>query len=230
MILHNEDWCFSEETGEVFLYEKVGYKQTEENTTPLHYTLSRDEPELFDCVRRHNERRFGDVFYSLEKEKLGKWYIPVLKLCARVSYFNVGFYSRSDISSTLGVKESSLNKTLNKLSAIGLLTYTGKGLTSQQQVKVIWNPLNVWKGWINSPTRTIAIQDWYKGYFKGVSSEDISVESEGDISTLEVVEDINVISPDPYVSNHFNLMSKDRFGYLMSLSDADFELYLLGIS
>lgn len=230
MYIHNEDYVINELTGEVLRYETRSYQpDTSTLNNDRHYTLARDVEELNDIVKHYKEKRYGDVSYFLDKERLGKWYIPVLKLCSKISYFNVGFYDRKDVADIFGIKETSINKTLNKLVDIKLLTYTGKGLSKGCQIRITWNPLSVWKGWSDSPTRSVAIQSWYKGYFNpALPNSDLYI-STPSTPPLSLQEDKPIASPDPYVSKWFNMMPKDRFDYLMSLSDVEFELYLLEI-
>lgn len=241
MYIHTGDdvsqYAVDESTGEMLLYQT---KKVDICTAPVqdislvsrHYTAARDEQELFDIVSRYKEKRYSEVTYFLNKQSLGKWYIPVLKLCSTVSYFNVGFYDRKEVADILGVQLSSLNKTLNKLVSISLLSYSGKGLSVQSQIRIVWNPFSVWKGWLGSNTRTIAIQDWYKSYFKVESvcttNNNNCLEKENTPLRVNMFVDSNILpSPDPYVSGWFNLLPKDKFTEIMSLSDADFELYLL---
>lgn len=223
MYVHTEDYVVNEQSGEVLEYKTVPYQPDKSILiNDRHYSLARDVEELNDIVKHYKEKRYGEVSYFLSKDKLGKWYVPALKLCSNISYFNVGFYDRKEIAEIFGIKESSINKTLNKLVDIKLLTYTGKGLSKTNQIRVLWNPLSVWKGWIDSPTRSTAIQDWYKRYFVVDSETD-----ESECSTTIFTDPPLVASPDPYVSKWFNMMSKDRFNDLMLLSDVDFELYLI---
>ena len=226
MYQHTEDYAIDEASGEIFVYTKTPYAPVDISTIQnRHYTQARDVSELIDLVKQYKEKRYGEVSYFLDKQHLGKWYIPVLKMCSKVVYFNVGFYERKDIADILMVKESSVNKTLNKLVDMKLLTYTGKGLSSTNQIRVVWNPFSVWKGWLDSPTRTVAIQSWYKRYFV----VDNVVDSSPLPSRTVFVDDAPVVySPDPYVSKWFNMMSKDIFNDLMNLSDVEFELFLLG--
>lgn len=239
MYIHTGDelsqYAVDESTGEMLFYQTNKLNvctETVQDISPMsrHYTVARDEQELFDIVNRYKEKRYSEVTYLLDKKSLGRWYIPVLKLCSKVNYFNVGFYDRKEVASILGVQLSSLNKTLNKLVSISLLTYSGKGLSVPSQIRIVWNPFSVWRGWLGSNTRTVAIQDWYKSYFKidTVCSTDCVDKGSTQLNSTTIKE-LEYIppSPDPYVSGWFNLLPKDRFDNLMALSDADFELYLI---
>ena len=226
MFLHETDYCFNQLTGEIFHYSRTPMRDLGKDTEVyIHYTKSRDEQELIDKVKQYKERRYNELSYHFNKDRLGKWYIPLLKLCSKITYFNIGFYCRNEVALILGVNLTSLNKTLNKFVKCGLLKYTGKGLTLTNQIRIEWSPLSAWKGWLDSPTRGNAIQSWYKGYFK---IEDIPVEDKPVDAVKEFIDIGSIVSPDPYVCNHFNLLPKDRFRKLISLSDAEFELYLVG--
>lgn len=224
--IHIEDGRVDNETGEFQFYVHTPIKESNNIPTERHYYKARDKEELLDIVKRYGEKRYSDVVYFLNKDVLGKWYIPILTLCSKVDYFNVGFYDREYLCKIFSVKDGNLNKTLNKFQSTELLRYTGKGLTSTRQIRIIWNPLNVWKGWEDSLTKALAIQGWYTEYFNSVDSDSVSVECPKEYTPREYP-NIDIASPDPYVSPYFSLGNKDTFKYLMGMSDAEFELYLL---
>ncbi len=229
---HLEDFCINESTGELFLYEKVLLQYQTEKVVTRHFYESRDVEELFETVTRYGEKRYSNVSYFLSKERLGKWYVPILTLCAKVDYFNVGFYDRDFLCSVFRVSDRNLNKTLNKFVSISLMKYTGKGLT-RQQIRIIWNPLNIWKGWEHSNTKITCIQDWYKSSYELVDeSNTLCVDTTSTALPSGCIswdENLSVVSPDPYVSPYYNYSNKSRFRELMEISDADFELRLLSI-
>jgi hypothetical protein len=229
-LVHTEDGAIDELTGELLFYESVKSTHADICANPRHYYEARDIDELLDIVSRYGEKRYSNVVYYLDKVLLDKWYIPILTLCSKVVYFNVGFYDREYLCSLFKVTDSNLNKTLNKFVKIGLFRYSGKGLTKPQSVRITWNPINVWKGWEDSRTKSVAIQDWYKGYFGGVETKNVPVFCDPNTKRLEDVVYENRISPDPYVSPYFHAYEKDRFKKLMNLTDAEFELFLLNIN
>lgn len=230
-----DTFCFNPDTGEVFHYDHTTYKQ---DTTPIqdkHYTESRSVEELFDCVKRYGERRTSEVKYNLDKTWLKDRYFPVLSLCSLISYFNVGFYSRQMLCSKFGVKDSSLNKYLNKLVDVGLFEYSGKNLVDKHSVRIVWNPTLVWKGW-NDVTRMVAIEKWYSG--KKIRDKHISIDVRQYINPVikegkfEYVGDKVSCSPDVYVQSRYKDPDKsvDKVKWLLSLNDIDFELLLNGIN
>lgn len=211
-------------TGEiVFCYEVTNYTPTNYDICNRHYYKARDVEELNELVKKYNEKRYGEVTYHLDRKSLSKLYIPILTLCSKVHYYNVGFYTREEISKTFGIKESSINKFLNKLVSINLLKYTGIGLSSKNTIKIIWNPINVWKGYFGT-TRTVAIEEWYRGIYGVEPLLDEFKES----TIVDILSPVYVdkISPDPYVSPYFK-DEYNNFRYIMDLSDAEFELQLL---
>ena len=224
--LHHIDNCVVDiSTGEVvYTYEVRSYIPQNYDICTRHYYNSRDVEELNELVKKYDEKRYSEVTYHLNKESLGRWYIPVLKLCAKVHYYNIGFYSRETISEIFGVQPSSINKLLNKLVNINLLEYTGIGLTNKNVIKIIWNPMNVWKGYFGT-TRTVAIEDWYKGIY-GVEPWLEEYKQSTLVDNIIPVYG-NVISPDPYVSPYFKDEYNNNFKSIMELSDAEFELQLL---
>jgi hypothetical protein len=229
LYIHQATECINQNTGELFYYQITKASYTTEVSKSRHFYEARDVEELQEIVGRYGEKRYSNVTYSLNKDKLGKWYIPILTVCSKTDYFNVGFYDRVYLCDVFKVSDSNLNKTLNKFVKMGLLKYTGKGLTfstSKPQIRIIWNPISVWKGWEHSVTKIVCIQEWYKGLF---DYKDIpEVECDSDVVYIpKVFEDIPVISPDPYVSPYFNYESKVVFRYLMDIPDAEFELLML---
>lgn len=230
MYIHNKDGRFNEVTGEFLFYENTPYRVLEIAVDNRHFYEARDREELFDIVKRYKEKRYSEVNYLLDRNSLGKWYVPILTLCSKVDYFNVGFHNREDMCKIFGVSDGNLNKTLNRFQKINLLKYTGKGLTRSHQIRVIWNPQNVWKGFDNSIIKMICIQDWYKGYFGCVDSESTHVSTDTKDSVIEYIDVPPKHSPDPYVSPFYKFDNKDRFNQLMDISDAEFELLLLGIT
>lgn len=211
-------------TGEiVFYYEVIKYVPPNYDICTRHYYKSRDVEELNELVKKYNEKRYGEVTYHLDRKSLSKLYVPILTLCSKVHYYNVGFYTRDEISNTFGIKESSINKFLNKLVDINLLKYTGVGLTNRNTIKIIWNPINVWKGYFGT-TRTVAIEDWYKGIY-GVEPWLDEYKQSTIVDEIFPVY-VDKISPDPYVSPYFK-DEYNNFKYIMELTDAEFELQLL---
>lgn len=227
--LHIEYGRVDKNTGELEFYITTPKIQDKPIEQERHYYKSRDREELHDIVKRYKEKRYSNVSYYLDKDVLGKWYIPILTLCSKVDYFNVGFYDREYLCKIFDVKDSNLNKTLNKFQSTGLLRYTGKGLTNNYQIRIIWNPINVWKGWEDSLTKSVAIQEWYKEYFKLRDRESVSVECSEEYIPVEYPDISIPYSPDPYVSPYYHFEKKDRFRYLMDITDAEFELYLLNV-
>ncbi len=230
-LVHTEYGAVDDSTGELFFYEKIKpeyetltYEQVEQSR---HFYESRDVEELFDIVKRYGERRYSNVVYNLNRERLGKLYLPILSLCSKVDYFNVGFHDRSFLCSVFEVSDKNLNKTLNKIAGMGLFRYSGKGLSKKQQIRIIWNPLSVWKGWENSTTKVMCIQEWYKGLF---GSMDVDVSVSPNVKPLVFEEPVITKSPpDPYVSPFYSVDGKERFKLLMDVSDAEFELIWLNV-
>lgn len=225
--LHIENGRVDKATGELEFYIAVPKIEDKPIEQERHYYKSRDKEELHDIVKRYKEKRYSNVSYYLDRDGLGKWYIPILTLCSKVDYFNIGFYDREYLCKIFDVKDSNLNKTLNKFQSSGLLRYTGKGLTNTSQIRIIWNPINVWKGWEDSLTKSVAIQEWYKGYFGAV--DNVSVECSEEYIPVEYPDISIPYSPDPYVSPYYHSEKKDKFRYLMDITDAEFELYLLNV-
>ena len=225
--IHTRDGAIDCSTGEIVLYTYSKPDYIKEVIVTRHFYEARDVEELHEIVKRYGERRYSNVVYNLNKERLCKWYLPILNLCSKVGYFNVGFYDRDYLCSVFDVTESNLNKLLNKIVKMGIFKYTGKGLAGQ--VRIIWNPMSVWKGWENSKTRVVCIQEWYKNSYRYVDDDsECAVER----SETPLVFDDPIITkspPDPYVSPYYNVENKDRFRLLMDVSDAEFELILLNI-
>lgn len=225
-IHHLNEWVFDCNTGEVlWYYEVIPYQPKPISICTRHFYNSRDMEELNEIVKKYNEKRFSEVTYNLNRQSLGKFYVPILTLCSRVNYYNVGFYTRDDISEVFNVKVSSINKLLNKFVDINLMKYTGVGLSNSNIIRIVWNPLNIWKGSYGT-TRNVSIEDWYKGLYGVETLDDYSANIE---SVLDIrLDDIWCrSSPDPYVTPFFNTDSKSNLEELMRLSDAEFELTLL---
>ena len=118
--LHIEYGRVDKNTGELEFYITTPKIQDKHIEQERHYYKSRDREELHDIVKRYKEKRYSNVSYYLDKDGLGKWYIPILTLCSKVDYFNVGFYDREYLCKIFDVKDSNLNKTLNKFQSTGL--------------------------------------------------------------------------------------------------------------
>lgn len=227
--IHIEDGRVDRDTGELLFYSSAPLPVQVTDVQERHYYQSRDKEELFDIVKRYKEKRYSNVSYYLDKDGLGKWYIPILTLCSKVDYFNVGFYDRVYLCRIFDIADSNLNRVLNKFQSTGLMKYASKGLTNSSQIRIIWNPINVWKGWEDSLTKSVAIQEWYKEYFKLRDMESVSVECSEEYIPVEYPDISIPYSPDPYVSPYYHFEKKDRFRYLMDITDAEFELYLLNV-
>ena len=96
-------------------------------------------------------------------------------------------------------------------------------MSSKNTIKIIWNPINVWKGYFGT-TRTVAIEEWYKGIY-GVEPWLEEYKQSTVVDNIFPVY-VDKISPDPYVSPYFK-DEYNNFKYIMELSDAEFELQLL---
>lgn len=229
--MNRDDWRHIDSTivdistGDIlYWYSIVPYVYPDSELVVRHYSQARDEEELFQLVKQYGEKRYSELIYLLNRDRLGVNYYPVLKMCSAISYYNIGFYSRNWLCETLKVKDSNLNRLLNKFVDMKLFTYSAEGLTKRGVLKFIWNPLSAWKGW-NGVTRIIAIQCWYKSKGVDFSLEDLSFNEDCLISYKP--EDVGYFhTPDPYVSPYFS-GKKDKFKEVMDLSDAEFELALL---
>ena len=225
-IHHLKEWVFDCNTGEVlWCYEVVPYQPKLINICTRHFYNSRDMEELNEIVKKYNEKRFSEVTYNLDKKSLGKFYVPILTLCSRLNYYNVGFYTRDEISEVFKVKVSSINKLLNKFVDINLMRYTGIGLSNSNMIRIIWNPLNIWKGYYGT-TRNVSIEEWYKGLYGVDVVEDCAEDIKSGL-VVELDDSWDMCSPDPYISPFFHTDSKSNFEKLMKLTDVDFELRLL---
>ncbi len=225
-IHHLNEWVFDCNTGEVlWCYEMIPYQPKPISICTRHFYNSRDMEELNEIVKKYNEKRFSEVTYNLNRQSLGKSYVPILTLCSRVNYYNVGFYTRDDISEVFNVKVSSINKLLNKFVDINLMKYTGVGLSNNNVIRIVWNPLNIWKGSYGT-TRNVSIEDWYKGMYLVEPVIDCAEDIKAGL-VLEIEEEWDMSSPDPYVSPFFHTEGKSNFEKLISLTDVEFELRLL---
>ncbi len=221
---HEDDTVIDRDTGEVmYWYIRIPYIYPVYSKIERHYTLARDESELYELVQQYGEKRYGEVSYHLNKQGLGKWYTTILKLCVGINYYNVGFYSRDSLCTLFNVSPTNLNRTLNKFTAMNLFYYCCDNLTNKSTIKIVWNPLSVWKGW-KGKTRIVAIQEWYKVTGCTFDVDDLLDTKQSrqiDVSDLWCS-----FSPDPYVSPYYS-GDKSNYENLMRLSDVEFELLLL---